>query len=376
MQKRTREEERLLELYLNFLEKYQSQDPDKFREIIPLLHPKISAVGSGLHEIVDSKDVMVKWGLAEKAEVQTDVECEYLWHYVRIFENTGVIWSQMNIKIPIEGIIQELQNIRLSATFSKVKDQWQIVHTHTSLPYSEQNEDEIVPMEALKARNRELERLISERTADLKIEKEKTESLLYNILPIKVAKELLLTGKTTPSRFKNVTVLFSDFENFTQIVSAIKTDELVNELNEIFGEFDDIMKGLGVEKIKTVGDAYLAVGGLPTETTDHAEKCIMAAKKMKTFLEKRQDHHTIKWRARIGIHTGPITAGVVGKNKFAYDVFGDTVNTASRMETASKVGKINISASTYHLVKKKFPCTYRGKINVKGKGDLDMYFVD
>ena len=199
--------------------------------------------------------------------------------------------------------------------------------------------------------------------------------LLHSILPVEVVKELLETGSVKPARFDEVSILFSDFKEFTNIVATIPTRKLINELNELFSEFDDIMEAEGIEKIQTVGDAYLAASGLPEEVPDHAIRCVRAAKKMIDFLNRRNETSAIKWKIRIGIHSGPIAAGVVGKKKFAYDIFGDTINTASRIETAGEEGKINVSAYTYDLIKDQFPCEYRGKISAKGKGDLDMYFV-
>jgi len=132
---------------------------------------------------------------------------------------------------------------------------------------------------------------------------------------------------------------------------------------------------VGIEKVQTVGDAYLAACGLPEIVEDHAQKCVKAAKEMIDYLETRNARSKIQWKMRVGIHTGPIVAGVVGKKKFTYDLFGDTINTASRIETASEPGKINISSSTYEEIKDSFSCEYRGKIQAKGKGELDMYFV-
>jgi len=183
------------------------------------------------------------------------------------------------------------------------------------------------------------------------------------------------TGKTVPSRFEEVSILFTDFKEFTNIVATIPARKLVEELNEIFHKFDDIMEEVGVEKIQTIGDGYLAACGLPKEDPDHALKCVIAAQKILEYLDQRNKSSAIKWKVRIGIHSGPITAGVVGKNKITYDLFGDTVNTASRIETAGEEGRINISAYTYYLIKDKLPCEYRGKIKAKGKGELDMYFV-
>lgn len=209
------------------------------------------------------------------------------------------------------------------------------------------------------------------------IEKEKneTEKLLLNILPFKVAKELKATGRARPRRYTDVTILFTDFEGFTELVASISAITLEQELNDIFSFFDDIMEEEGIEKIKTIGDAYLAAGGVPEEIPDHALRCVLAAKRMIEFLNHRNSHSQIKWKMRVGIHSGPIVAGVVGKKKFAYDLFGDTINTASRMETAGEPGKINISAATYELIKDKFDCIPRGKIPAKGKGNIDMYFV-
>ena len=201
------------------------------------------------------------------------------------------------------------------------------------------------------------------------------ERLLHNILPKKVAQELRETGSVKPARFEDVSIMFSDFKGFTNIVASIPTKKLIEELNEIFSQFDDIVESEGVEKIQTVGDGYLAACGLPTVKQDHAQSCVRAAKKMIEFLNKRNETSAIKWKVRIGIHSGPISTGVIGKKKFAYNIFGDTINTASRIESNGEAGKINVSAYTYDLIKDEFPSEYRGKLNAKGKGELDMYSV-
>ncbi|MEM8889038.1 MAG: adenylate/guanylate cyclase domain-containing protein, partial [Bacteroidota bacterium] len=194
---------------------------------------------------------------------------------------------------------------------------------------------------------------------ELEAEQEKSESLLLNILPTSVAQELKEKGRTTPKKYESVSILFSDFVDFTRISAASSPEEIIAELNDCFKGFDAIMEAEGIEKIQTIGDGYLAVGGIPEEAPGHAIKCVAAAKKMITFLEERNRSSNIQWKARIGIHSGEITAGVVGTKKFAYNIFGDTVNTASRIETAGEQGRINISTSTYELIKEHFDCEYR-----------------
>ena len=218
--------------------------------------------------------------------------------------------------------------------------------------------------------------LIDRSEDSLIAEQKRSDDLLHNILPANIIKDLKESGKTIPKRHKNVSILFTDFEGFTELVASIPAITLVNELNDIFGRFDEIMEETSVEKIETIGDAYMAACGLEYEITDHAVNCITAAKKMLSYLEERNKNHKLKWRMRVGIHSGTVVAGVVGKKKFAYDLFGDTINTASRIESAGEAGRINISSSTYKLVKNDFICFSRGKIFAKGKGELDMYFVE
>ena len=207
-------------------------------------------------------------------------------------------------------------------------------------------------------------------------EKKKSDELLLNILPKQVADELKINGKATTKIFESVTILFTDFKDFTSMSTSISPVKLVEELNEIFSHFDDIMEVNQLEKIETIGDAYFAACGVPVENEDHAFHCIEAARQMFRYLEERNKINELQWKMRAGLHSGPVVAGVVGKKKYAYDLFGDTVNTASRMETNGEVGKINISETTYELIKGKYNCIHRGQINAKGKGNLNMYFVE
>ncbi len=202
-------------------------------------------------------------------------------------------------------------------------------------------------------------------------EKKKSDKLLLNILPAEVAEELKAKGSIDAKQYHNVTVLFTDFVNFTGISEQLSPTELVKEIHKNFTAFDAIMEKHGLEKIKTIGDAYLAVCGLPIETFDHAQRVVFAAQDIQKYL----DEHTGKFQIRIGIHSGSVVAGIVGVKKFAYDIWGDTVNMAARMEQNSEVGQINISQVTFDLVKTHFNCIYRSKIQAKNKGEVDMYFV-
>jgi len=209
--------------------------------------------------------------------------------------------------------------------------------------------------------------------------KRRSDQLLLNILPEQVALELKTTGKTKARFYDQVSVLFTDFEGFTELAETISPHELVEELDECFTQFDRIMAVYGVEKIKTIGDAYMAVGGLPNPSTTHAIDTVNAALEIQQFMigwgEQREAEGKIRFRIRIGVHSGPVVAGVVGLRKFQYDVWGDTVNTAARLEKADTTERVNISETTYQLIKHKFQCEHRGKVDVKGKGEIDMYYV-
>jgi adenylate cyclase len=221
-----------------------------------------------------------------------------------------------------------------------------------------------------------LEEIIQERTEALIKEKEKTENLLANILPKKTSDELKAKGKVTSSKFKMVTVLFADIEGFTKIAEQMNPDKLIDELDHFYFHFDSVVEKYNIEKIKTIGDAYMAAGGIPVKNRTNPVEVILAAMEMQQFMMELKDNKADIWDLRIGMHTGSVIAGVVGQKKFSYDIWGDTVNIASRMESSGKIGKINISASTYHLVKEFFDFEFRGKMPVKYKGDIAMYFVN
>ena len=208
-------------------------------------------------------------------------------------------------------------------------------------------------------------------------EKQRSNNLLLNILPANIAEELKEHGSSKARMFNEVTVLFTDFVNFTNISEQLTPTELVSELHFCFKAFDNIMEKHGIEKIKTIGDAYLAVAGLPNFDAHHAKQVVTAAMEITAFIKERKAQLGDKtFNVRVGIHSGSVVAGIVGVKKFAYDIWGDTVNTAARMEQNSEPGKINVSQKTYDLVKNQFAFIYRGEIEAKHKGKLKMYFVE
>jgi len=221
----------------------------------------------------------------------------------------------------------------------------------------------------------EINKKLRERTEELKAEKEKSDNLLQNILPIPIIRELKEKGIIVPRFYESVTLLFTDFEDFTTLASSMPPEELVTELNDIFKSFDLLINKYGLEKLKTIGDSYMAGGGFPIESNDHAVNIVKAALEMNEVILERNKNSKHKWMMRVGAHSGNIVAGVVGKIKYTYDVWGNTVNLASKMERHSIPGKVNITSATYELIKDEIDCEYRGSTEIPGNGNVDMYFV-
>lgn len=234
------------------------------------------------------------------------------------------------------------------------------------------------------SRVREQEKILESYTAiiqkqmhEIELSHKKNADLLLNILPKKVMDELLERGSTSPQTFQNVTIMFVDFVNFTQMDVSSVPSLLFSELNDIYTHFDDIAELHQCERIKTIGDTYLAVCGLPMENPDHATNVARLAKGIISYLEIRNSQHPIKWYCRIGIHTGSVIGGVVGIKKYIYDVFGDSINTASRMQTHSEPMKITISGATRRLIDNtEFQVASRGRQEVKGKGEMELFFLE
>jgi class 3 adenylate cyclase len=221
-----------------------------------------------------------------------------------------------------------------------------------------------------------VEKELKKKSIELEKEKRMNDKLLRNILPESIINELNSRGVVSPKLYNNISILFTDFEAINNSRNDIPPEVLLNELNDIFAYVDNITKKYSLEKLKTVGEMYMLCGGIPDISDDHAQKTVLAAIDIQEYLNRRNEYSQFKWVMRAGINSGQAVAGTIGTSKCTYDVWGETVNIASRLETSSKPGKINISGSTYSLIKDYFECEYRGKLNARGKGKIDMYFVN
>lgn len=211
-------------------------------------------------------------------------------------------------------------------------------------------------------------------------EKAESDRLLLNILPVSVAEELKTSERVQPRFFDSATIMFIDFSGFTRLVESMEPAKIIEQLDQHFTRFDDIMAGHRLEKLKTIGDAYLAVGGVPQRNRTHPFDAALGALRILDYLGKlnrqREKLHLAPWRARIGINTGPVIAGVVGKHKFTYDIWGNAVNTAQRVEAAGEANRVGVSESTWQFVKTRFETESRGAVEVKHQGSVNMYYLD
>jgi class 3 adenylate cyclase/ketosteroid isomerase-like protein len=332
--------------------------------------------GTGVHERAVGKKQAREMNEKGIAQFPDPFEINTIWKTVRIAGN--IAWVEANTEWIRQVQGKSVKDIvRLTTIFKKEDGRWMVIHVHGSEPDYRLQDGEFMVNERILDRNRVLERQVFERTQDLEAEKIKSDKLLLNILPAKIADELKANGKAIAKLYSKVTVLFTDFKDFTLLSQQISPQELIDELNECFREFDRILWKYNIEKIKTIGDGYLAVSGLPLPNENHAIDVVRFAIDVRDFISARKKVlGNRSLQIRIGIHSGEVIAGIVGIKKFAYDIWGDTVNTAARMQQNCQAGKINISESTYELVKDKFKCTYRGEIEAKNKGKMKMYFAD
>ena len=222
--------------------------------------------------------------------------------------------------------------------------------------------------------------VVGNKGSELEASLRKTRELLYKVFPRRIADELAEGGQSEPRYFDSVTVLFTDFVGFTKTAETMSPRQLIEELERYFRRFDQLLADCGMEKLKTIGDSYMAAGGVPEPNRSHPVDAALFALGLRGFVadtgREREAAGLPFFPIRIGLHTGPLVAGVIGEQRFLYDLWGDTVNTASRMESRGEPGRINISEATHRLVAPWLECTSRGRIEVKGKGEVEMFFLD
>ena len=222
--------------------------------------------------------------------------------------------------------------------------------------------------------------ILEKQRKEIEYERQKADDLLFNTFPYTIAKQLKSKGEAGLKTYKLVTVMFTDFKGFTRMAEIMDNQELIKELSNFFETFEEITGRHYIEKIKTIGDSYMCAGGLPIRNKSNPIDVVLASLEiqhvMKGINEIKRKQNVPTWDLRLGVHSGEVIAGIIGKKKFAYDIWGDTVNTASRMESSGDIGKVNISGDTYKYICDFFDCTYRGKISVKYKGEMEMYFVN
>ncbi len=286
---------------------------------------------------------------------------------VRDFNSLEKRWIQTTLTPVLEnGVLTKVVAIETDITKAK----------QSELDLIKKNKEMKQMTEELKTINEKLEK----QKELIEVERKKSEELVESILPHHIAVQLKSIGYAKPRNYRIATILFADFKDFTKLCKNLSPSEIVEALHKFFTHFDDIVVKHYIEKIKTIGDAYMCVGGIPLRNRSNPFDVVIGGLKMQYFMNNLdlfdKEKELPRWKIRLGVHTGPLVAGVVGKIKYAYDVWGDSVNIASRMETAGEVGRVNISASTYEYVKEYFECEHRGKLDIKNRGKMAMYFVN
>ena len=320
-------EEKAIEAFHKMWEYWKETGNFPMDDYLALYGEDFKGFGSGMSEVWRGRNDMRKYseGMLKNNFKGFSIITKWIEAY-EISPGLVCLWGEIIISVPLSAKTIDIDPVRVTALFKDTGDQMEIVQWHVSEP-------------------------------DVSSE--------YELWP----------GTGEPQRYEEVTVLFTDFVGFSNAVATIPAKKLVSDLNEIFAAFDSITTVNNLEKIKTIGDSYMAAAGLKEQTTHHAIATVAAAKQMMGYLEKRNEVASLKWEMRAGIHCGPVVGGAVGTKKLSFDLWGDTVNIASRMESCSFANKINVSAYTYELIRDVYACEYRGKIETKDKGKLEMYFV-
>lgn len=297
-------------------------------ELMEFIGEIVSGFGTAGHEIFESKRCLVEQFEREFKQLPHGAELTMKWTRARAYSEEVVgVDAEFALTTQFGNRTFTIDPVRVTCAFRLEEGELKLVQWHCSVPDASM-EEEVFP------------------------------------------------GSRGPRRYEEITVALTDFVGFSGSVFSVPPKRLVHELNEIFSAFDDITREHGVSKIKTIGDAYMCACSLNEEIDDHAVRVVAALRAMFAFLEERNQESALKWAMRAGVHSGPAVGGIIGKEKLIFDLWGDTINLASRMESACEPGKINVSAYTCELIKHRYPCSYRGRIDTKDRGRMDMYFVD
>ena len=321
-------EQRVLDRFRGFLNAWVSREENSRDEMMGFLSESIDGLGTARHEIFKDKAALVAQFDREVIQLPEGLELDILW--AKATRYSDEIWGvscEFAVRTNYGNRVVTIESMRVTCAWRLEGDELRMVQWHASLPDASLDE-EVFP------------------------------------------------GSTEPKRYEEITVALTDFVGFSGSVFTVPPKRLVKELNEIFSAFDDIAKQHGVAKIKTIGDAYMCACGLKGNADDHAVRIIEALRAMFAFLEQRNVDSALKWTMRAGVHSGPAVGGIIGSENLTFDLWGDTVNLTSRLESAGEAGKINVSAYTCDLIQDRFPCTYRGRIDTKDRGKMDMYYVD